>query len=599
MNSVLSFKCLYRFIIILLSLSIASCAVGDADDPGAIDPEWDSSTRSLKWTAPGDDGSKGRATEYFVRFFVDEKAREISSSDDAVDVENTNTQDILRDNFSKATLMPNLQSPKPAGEEESFLIPRLDVTGKKGFFFGVAAMDEVGNRSNPARIKKVETPLLSVKYQSEQQADCPDKSKSVAAGNFNGDNLNDVAIGDPCLGKVYIFFGREETNIDLSKADVTISGEKGIQFGASLQGLPSFSGDSADELIIGAPGFDDGKGKVFVVFGNRSWSSDESKDTITIDVKDQETEKIEIEEEGGSFGSSLSSGRGVIGGSGVFVVGAPGVSKVYVFEGTSGQPKASFSDDNAAVDSRFGHSIALLGDIDRDGNNELGVGAPGSNKAYVIFGDGSLEGKDMPDISNKELGVVVLSGDQVGEFGFSISGGVDADIDRDDQGAPDVIVGAPGAGAVFLYSGWDIKSALEGDRLSNLSHKSKFVDPETGSRFGSSVSVIPYLAPNKDDMTARSLNTRHMATNAGFAVGAPGSKKVFLFFGQKDLPKNVDAKVTDGLIKKNGKEFGMVVEGNGVVGNGFGKTVRNLGDVNGDWVDDFGVVSNGSVHIFY
>ncbi|KAK7085960.1 integrin [Halocaridina rubra] len=98
---------------------------------------------------------------------------------------------------------------------------------------------------------------------------------------------------------------------------------------------------------------------------------------------------------------------------------------------------------------RFGLSVAGLGDINRDGFDDLAVGAPyggadGKGSVYIYNGS--------PNGLRSEVTQVVKASEFTGGlagFGFSLDGG----IDIDHNGYPDVIIGAVESDeAVFLRS---------------------------------------------------------------------------------------------------------------------------------------------------
>ncbi len=605
MNFLRKIKPRYSLCVLLLALLMVSCAVGDDTPPATIeDLASDVITRVLSWTAPGDNGNKGRATIYFVRYLDNEQVAEILGVPSLEGVPFEVIQDAVIDNFDDATQVPDFAQPEPAGSPETFLTPRLDISGETMYFYAIRTNDEVGNSSNPSNVVELNTPLQDVRYINGEPGSC--LGQSVASANFNGDldnqnlSINDIAVGDPCAGRVYIFYGQNDltdngsTIIDVSSADVTIIGDPLDDFGASLGTTPDFEGDiRADELIIGAPEFDNGRGKVYVVFGSRELPS-------VIDLINGDEEHIEIvgENADDNFGFSVQDGTNVLKGKAAIAVGAPffgpDMGKVYFFKA----PDLSTKEENPASDASatftgqsaggfFGFDLALLGRIDNNGFDEFGVGAPGIGRAYIIFGKSNLDSRDL---ATDTTDVLVLEGDADEDFGFSISG--DGDIDEDGEETPDVIVGAPGAamdtGSVFLYSGEDIKTAFEDSTEPPV--ETEFTGTIPGGLFGYSISVIPDLTPElieKRRQTAIVLEFE--VSNADFAVGAPGTGDgtVYVFFGQDDFPATVPANEADITLPGEGGD------------TDFGSLVLGLGDVNGDQLDDFAVGGTGFIQVEY
>ncbi|KAL2764887.1 integrin alpha-IIb preproprotein, partial [Daubentonia madagascariensis] len=94
---------------------------------------------------------------------------------------------------------------------------------------------------------------------------------------------------------------------------------------------------------------------------------------------------------------------------------------------------------------RFGSAIAPLGDLDRDGYNDVAVAAPyggPSGRGQVLVFLGQSEGLSSHPSQVLDSPFPAGSG-----FGFSLRGGVDID----DNGYPDLLVGAYGANKVAVY----------------------------------------------------------------------------------------------------------------------------------------------------
>ncbi|XP_077603843.1 integrin alpha-IIb [Crocuta crocuta] len=94
---------------------------------------------------------------------------------------------------------------------------------------------------------------------------------------------------------------------------------------------------------------------------------------------------------------------------------------------------------------RFGSAIAPLGDLDRDGYNDVAVAAPyggPSGRGQVLVFLGQSEGLSPRPSQILDSPFPIGSG-----FGFSLRGGSDID----DNGYPDLLVGAYGADQVAVY----------------------------------------------------------------------------------------------------------------------------------------------------
>ncbi|KAK7864716.1 hypothetical protein R5R35_013608 [Gryllus longicercus] len=151
---------------------------------------------------------------------------------------------------------------------------------------------------------------------------------------------------------------------------------------------------------------------------------------------------------GGYFGYSLCASDMDGDGKDDLVVGAPlyternnegkyETGRIYVFY-QRGDYERNNSRDGINSRSRFGLSVASLGDINRDGYGDIAVGAPydspeGRGAVYIYLG--SSEGirvKPSQVIHAKDVS------QSLSTFGFSLSGG----LDLDNNFYPDLVVGA-------------------------------------------------------------------------------------------------------------------------------------------------------------
>ncbi|HEX3036919.1 MAG TPA: hypothetical protein VHT73_17665, partial [Thermodesulfobacteriota bacterium] len=476
MNHKAKLSLLLSGLMLIVSAIYVSCNtnVGDGDDPATIeDLFFENLARQLTWTAPGDDGDSGRARIYDLRFFEDIEVAELLNLS-LVDFNTMHPtfdaaiEEAVRDNFEDATQIQDESQPDEARTPENFVVNRLDTEGTKRFFFVLTARDEVGNSSSPSNVVEVQTPLVSAEFRNSAGGSC--FGEAVGGGDFDGDRLDDIVIGDPCLGTVYIFFGRNDLVTgsedgdgifdvgSADTADITIIGEAGDRFGSAVAGVGNIGGGSADDLAIGATDFNGGTGRVFIIFGSSALA-----ETIDFTSGDLPDHLITGESMGDSFGASITGTTGVEGGVGTrLLIGAPdansGRGKAYLFRGGDIEENTPASDAQAiflgeTAGDMFGFALSRGGDFDDDSFSEFAVGAPGAGKVYVFFGQGNVNGKDL---SLDTSGVVVISGG-ANEFGTSIAGG--QDINEDGEGTPDLLIGAPGSnsdrGSVFLYSGED------------------------------------------------------------------------------------------------------------------------------------------------
>lgn len=96
---------------------------------------------TLRWTAPGDDNRTGTASEYRLR----------RRSQEPID---------SRLDFERATEIPNVPAPEPAGTRQSATVP---VSQDTSYYFALVAVDKVSNTSPRAATDRDATPVSSLR----------------------------------------------------------------------------------------------------------------------------------------------------------------------------------------------------------------------------------------------------------------------------------------------------------------------------------------------------------------------------------------------------------------------------------------------------
>lgn len=251
------------------------------------------------------------------------------------------------------------------------------------------------------------------------------------AGDVNGDGIDDLIVGarygddgGDDAGEAYVIFGRTtgfgtavggRQVIDLSSLAASdgfiIQGDvAGDTVGRSVSTAGDINNDGIDDLIVGAPGGDDGgdrAGEAYVIFGRSS-----------------------------GFGTSIN-GRQVI-------------------DLTSLSATDGFIIQGDLLLNRAGVSVANAGDVNGDGIDDIVVGAHygrgsgiSTGEAYVIFGrttgfGTTINGRRVIDLTTLSASDgFVIQGDAAFDYaGFSVSAAGDVNGD----GFDDVIVGAFGGG---------------------------------------------------------------------------------------------------------------------------------------------------------
>lgn len=219
-------------------------------------------------------------------------------------------------------------------------------------------------------------------------------SALAGAGDVDGDGLADLAVGayaaGSMTGEVQIFLG-SASGIG-AIASFTIAGVAPTgRFGFSVAWAGDLNGDGFADLAVGAPDTEVSGmpqvGSVLVFYGSPAGPSASPDATLA-----------GVSSGGGFFGHSVA-GMGDGDGDGIdeLAVGAFGVAeragRVSVFMGSESGLVTTMRttvDGPFGAGGDFGWALASAGDVDRNGRDDLVVGAPGvearSGRAYVFRG---------------------------------------------------------------------------------------------------------------------------------------------------------------------------------------------------------------------
>jgi hypothetical protein len=219
----------------------------------------------------------------------------------------------------------------------------------------------------------------------------------AGAGDVNGDGFDDVIVGAPLndtpganAGRAFVFFGGPGAD---AVADLTLSGAAANdEFGYSVSGVGDVNHDGFSDVIVGAP-----------------------------------------------FNDFAASNAG----------------RAYVFfGGNSPDAVADLTLTGAAANDQLGYSVAGAGDVNRDGFDDVFVGAPfndtgatNAGRAYLFFG-----GLAPDAISDLAVGGEAIAD----QFGASVAGAGDVNGD----GFADLIAGSStndihgsASGRAYVYFG--------------------------------------------------------------------------------------------------------------------------------------------------
>lgn len=218
------------------------------------------------------------------------------------------------------------------------------------------------------------------------------------AGDVNGDGLGDMLVASTTaaggVGQVFVVFGQtggssiDLDDVALGMGGFVITGDTADEgFAISAGGGGDFNGDGLDDIVIGSPGAGNA-GEAYVVHGK----ADGTEVTVT----------------------DLDAGNGG------FVL--------------TGQ----------VVNDEAGTAVAMVGDVNGDGLDDIAIGAPfagttpESGRTYIVHGITGTDSIALSDVLGG-MGGFVANGEGVDDrSGLVLDGGCDVN----DDGLDDIVIGA-------------------------------------------------------------------------------------------------------------------------------------------------------------
>lgn len=283
-----------------------------------------------------------------------------------------------------------------------------------------------------------------------QQADSLVGWSVAGAGDVNNDVYADVIIGAPDYdqvfqneGRVMLFLG-SPSGLSESPARIIDGGQDGANFGFSVAGAGDTNNDDRDDIVVGAPNWDEvfsDEGRALVFLGQDSG------------VTAVPTWSTFGGQQGAGFGTAVA-GAGDVDGNNVgdVVVGAPrwdegtqnDAGRMAVFLGASGagldttpgfDQRGSPTQNQAGA--QFGASVGSAGDVNGDNFDDIIAGA-------FRYDEGQVDEGRVWVFRGSNLGVTSAVWFAEGNlnnasFGVSVGSG-----DLDNDGLDDVVVGGNG-----------------------------------------------------------------------------------------------------------------------------------------------------------
>lgn len=384
---------------------------------------------------------------------------------------------------------------------------------------------------------------------------------ALAAGDFNGDGFEDLAVGVPgddngdARGAVNIIYGRATglTGVGAQewiqdKDGLSSNDERNDLFGSALA-AGDFDNDGFDDLAVGVPGEDGAEGIVQLLYGSSAGLNAD---------KDEEAEVFDQSDLSGTgrqtnnfFGSVLTTGDFNGDGFADLAIGTPshntfrGIAHV-MYGGSGGlttdgnqrfrQGADGLEGDESDGDA-FGSDLAA-GDVNGDGFDDLLVAVPGEDNArggvQVLFGSA---GRVTPDgnvfLRHDELiGANRRDGDQLGS---SVTTG-DFNQDGFDDLAVSMIGVDGGRGSVIVVNG--AQNGLTGPAIEWRQGLNGILGEQNGGdRFGSDLAVGDFSGDGFPDLA---IGARGEAGNAGVVHVIYGSIGGLTAAGNQVFAQGID-----------------------------------------------------------
>jgi len=449
-----------------------------------------------------------------------------------------------------------------------------------------------------------------------------DRLSAVLAGlgDINGDGLDDLLIGAPGVdqgrvdnGRAYVALGHENPE-DLSNEALgggelgfVIDGQgDGDRMASAAAGAGDVNGDGLGDFIVCAPKVDlgdDEGGRCYVVFGRAEFAPSLSLGALVGGgggfVINGESSAA-LAGSGGSAGIAVGGG-GDVNGDGLddLLVGVSSFAELeseldrgraWVIYGRTGGEAVElaeiaggaggFAIDGLSAFDWAGASVAMAGDLNGDGLDDVLVGAPFatvddadySGQAYVVYGGGD---------GTIDLLYQVPDGRAL-HFGWAVAGVGDVNGD----GRDDIAIGAPEAKASKLYREGEVFVIFSDEGSTGTLDAGLLVDEGHGLRIIGEPQLYGLAGltiAGAGDLDGDGL-TELLIAAPDADVGAQASAgRVYVVFGRSEGGEVELAEIAAGI-------GGFVLDGEDE-GARTGVSAAAIGDFDGDRIVDLAVGS--------
>jgi methionine-rich copper-binding protein CopC len=394
----------------------------------------------------------------------------------------------------------------------------------------------------------------------------------TSAGDVNGDGFDDYLVNVGSTNTAYVIYGNATgTPSDLSAA--TIAASKGFKITTNAtmwaSGGGDFNGDGLADLLVTS------NGNTFVVYGSSNAAyTGVNLSSATPSIASSLGYQI-------ATGGQVVSGAGDVNGDGFadFITGDANGNIKVIYGAVSGVTPSvtAFSITAQTASSTLApYSVSGAGDVNGDGLADILVGSQGSQKAFVIYGNGATGQSLNLSTGNpaSSAGFTISYASGIGEkLGYQVSSAGDVNGD----GLADFLVATSNAGS-GTSSAYVVYGNSTGTNVSitpgSIAASNGFVISGPASiRFNPSLS-------NAGDVNGDGLADVIVSDR----LGDPGS--AYVVYGNAS---GTAVSVTSGSIAAS-QGFKVTGPSTGY----FATNVSNAGDINGDGLADLIVGGYGT-----